>query len=169
MIDALLSLAQLSRAELRWEVVDLTAMAELSARGCREEAPYRPADIDIQPGMTAHGDPRLLQLVLDNLIGNAWKFTARAARARIEVRADVGLEGETAYSVRDNGVGFDTAYAHNLFGAFQRLHPQSEFAGSGIGLANVRRIISRHSGRVWAHSHPGEGAAFYFTLGNGPA
>jgi PAS domain S-box-containing protein len=169
MIDALLSLAQLSRAELRWEVVDLTAMAELSARVCREVAPARPADIDIQPGMTAHGDPRLLQLVLDNLIGNAWKFTARAARARIEVRADVGLEGETAYSVRDNGVGFDTAYAHNLFGAFQRLHPQSEFAGTGIGLANVRRIVSRHSGRVWAHSHPGEGAAFYFTLGSGPA
>jgi len=169
MIDALLSLAQLSRAELRWEAVDLTAMAELSARGCREAAPARAADFDIQPGMTAHGDPRLLQLVLDNLIGNAWKFTTRTARARIEVRADAGLEGETAYSVRDNGVGFETAYAHNLFGAFQRLHPQSEFAGSGIGLANVRRIISRHSGRVWAHSHPGEGAAFYFTLGSGPA
>jgi PAS domain S-box-containing protein len=169
MIDALLSLAQLSRAELRWEVVDLTAMAELSARGCREEAPARLADIDIQPGMTAHGDPRLLQLVLDNLIGNAWKFTERTGRARIKVRADAGLEGETAFSVRDNGVGFETAYAHNLFGAFQRLHPQSEFAGSGIGLANVRRIISRHSGRVWAHSHPGEGAIFYFTLGSGPA
>ena len=169
MIDALLSLAQLSRAELRWEAVDLTAMAELSARGCREEAPARLADIDIQRGMTAHGDPRLLQLVLDNLIGNAWKFTARTARARIEVRADTALDGETAYSVRDNGVGFETAYAHNLFGAFQRLHPQSEFAGSGIGLANVRRIISRHSGRVWAHSHPGEGAVFYFTLGSGPA
>jgi PAS domain S-box-containing protein len=169
MIDALLSLAQLSRAELRWERVDLTEMAELSARGCREEAPARDADFDIQPGMTAHGDPRLLQLVLDNLIGNAWKFTARAERARIEVRADVGLEAETIYSVRDNGVGFETAYAHNLFGAFQRLHPASEFPGSGIGLANVRRIISRHSGRVWAHSHPGEGATFYFTLGSEPA
>lgn len=169
MIDALLSLAQLSRAELRWEFVDLTAMAELSARTCREEAPARSADIEIQPGMTAHGDPRLLQLVLDNLIGNAWKFTARSPRARIEVRADAGLEGEMAYSVRDNGVGFETAYAQNLFGAFQRLHPASEFPGSGIGLANVRRIISRHSGRVWAHSHPGEGAVFYFTLGNGPA
>lgn len=169
MIDALLSLAQLSRAELRWEIVDLSAMAELSARGCREEAPARDADIDVQPGMTAHGDPRLLQLVLDNLIGNAWKFTARAGRARIEVRADAGPEGETIYSVRDNGVGFETAYAHNLFGAFQRLHPQSEFAGSGIGLANVRRIISRHSGRVWAHSHPGEGAVFHFTLGSEPA
>ena len=169
MIDALLSLAQLSRAELRWEVVDLSAMAELSARGCREEAPARQADIEIQPGLTAHGDPRLLQLVLDNLIGNAWKFTARAERARIQVRADAGLAGETIYSVRDNGVGFETAYAQNLFGAFQRLHPQSEFAGSGIGLANVRRIIFRHSGRVWAHSHPGDGAVFHFTLGAEPA
>jgi PAS domain S-box-containing protein len=169
MIDALLSLAQLSRAELLWETVDLSAMAELALRGCFEEAPTREADFSVQPGMTAHGDPRLLQLVLDNLIGNAWKFTGRARRARIEVRADEDQDGQTVYSVRDNGVGFETAYAHNLFGAFQRLHPASEFPGSGIGLANVRRIISRHSGRIWAHSHPGEGAVFYFTLGNRPA
>jgi light-regulated signal transduction histidine kinase (bacteriophytochrome) len=121
--------------------------------------------------MTAHGDPRLLQLVMDNLIGNAWKFTARAGRARIAVRAEPGAgpEGETVYSVRDNGVGFETAYAQNLFGAFQRLHPASEFPGTGIGLANVRRIISRHAGRTWAHSRPGEGAVFCFTLGNEPA
>lgn len=169
MIDALLSLAQLSRAELRWEAVDLSAMAELAVRGCRDEAPTREAEVCIQPGMTAHGDPRLLQLVLDNLIGNAWKFSGRVPRPRIEVRADADQDGQTVYSVRDNGVGFDTAYAHNLFGAFQRLHPASEFPGSGIGLANVRRIISRHSGRVWAHSRPGEGAIFYFTLGSGPA
>jgi len=169
MIDALLSLAQLSRAELRWETVDLSAMAELAVRGCREEAPTREADVSVQPGMTAHGDPRLLQLVLDNLIGNAWKFSGRAPRARIEVRADADQDGQTVYSVRDNGVGFETAYANNLFGAFQRLHPVSEFPGSGIGLANVRRIISRHSGRVWAHAHPGEGAVFYFTLGCEPA
>jgi PAS domain S-box-containing protein len=169
MIDALLSLAQLSRAELLWETVDLSSMAELALRGCLEEAPTREADVVVQPGMTAHGDPRLLQLVLDNLIGNAWKFTGRARRARIEVRADADPDGQTVYSVRDNGVGFETAYAHNLFGAFQRLHPASEFPGSGIGLANVRRIISRHSGHVWAHSHPGEGAVFYFTLGSGPA
>lgn len=169
MIDALLSLAQLSRAELLWETVDLSAMAELAARGCLEEAPTREADVTVQPGMTAHGDPRLLQLVLDNLIGNAWKFSGRARRATIEVRADADQDGQTVYSVRDNGVGFETAYAHNLFGAFQRLHPASEFPGSGIGLANVRRIISRHSGQVWAHSHPGEGAVFYFTLGGQPA
>ena len=169
MIDALLSLAQLSRAELRWDAVDLSAMAELSVRGCRDEAPSREAEIAVQPGMTAHGDPRLLQLVLDNLIGNAWKFTGRVPRAKIEVRADADQEGQMVYSVRDNGVGFEAAYAHNLFGAFQRLHPRSEFPGTGIGLANVRRIISRHSGRVWAHAHPGEGAAFYFTLGCEPA
>lgn len=165
MIDALLSLAQLSRAELRWETVDLSAMAELAVRGCREEAPGREADISIQPGMTAQGDPRLLQLVLDNLIGNAWKFTGQTPRAKIEIAADPGQDGRTVYWVRDNGVGFDTAYAHNLFGAFQRLHPASGFPGTGIGLANVRRIIARHSGRVWAQSHPSEGAVFYFTLG----
>ncbi len=169
MIDALLSLAQLSRAELRWESVDLATLARAAAQACREQAPGRAVDIRIQAGLSAYGDPRLLQLVLDNLIGNAWKFTAQADRAEISIEADSGPEGETVFSVRDNGVGFDMAYAHNLFGAFQRLHPLSEFPGSGIGLANVRRIISRHSGRVWAHSRPGLGASFYFTLGEEPA
>jgi len=169
MIDALLSLAQLSRAELRWEIVDLSAMALATAQGCREQEPQRQAEIVIQPGLAAYGDPRLLQLVLDNLIGNAWKFTARSPLAQISVLVEQGPEGETVYCVRDNGVGFEPAYAHNLFGAFQRLHPGSEFPGSGIGLANVRRIISRHSGRIWAQARPGEGASFYFTLGDEPA
>lgn len=169
MIDALLSLAQLSRTELRWEEVDLSAMAHAAARACRESEPARDAQVRIQPGMRARGDPRLLQLVLDNLVGNAWKFTARSTRAEIAVASETGPEGEATYCVRDNGVGFDPAYASNLFGAFQRLHAQSEFAGSGIGLANVRRIIARHAGRVWADSKPGEGAAFYFTLGSEPA
>ena len=169
MIDALLSLAQLSRAELRWESVDLSAMARAAAQTCREHAPPREADIFIQEGMAAHGDPRLLQLVLDNLLANAWKFTAHAVRTEISVQTIDGPEGETVFCVIDNGVGFEMAYARNLFGAFQRLHPQSEFPGSGIGLANVRRIISRHSGRIWAHSRPGEGASFYFALGDEPA
>jgi PAS domain S-box-containing protein len=169
MIDALLSLAQLSRAELRWEPVDLSAMARATVQGCREQEPGREADIEIQPGMMAHGDPRLLQLVMDNLVGNAWKFTARATRAEISVRAQPEADGTMVYSVRDNGVGFDIAYAHNLFGAFQRLHPGSEYPGSGIGLANVRRIVARHSGRIWAESSPGEGSTFYFTLGTEPA
>src|SRR5205085_6915631 len=121
--------------------------------------------IEIQPGMTARGDPRLLQLVFDNLIANAWKFTGDTRHAMITVCAQPGPEGETIYEVRDNGVGFDMAYAGHLFGAFQRLHRAGEFPGSGIGLANVRRIVTRHGGRVWAHSRPGEGAAFFFTLG----
>jgi PAS domain S-box-containing protein len=169
MIDALLSLAQLSRAELRWEPVDLSALAEAAAQGCREQAPGRQATFRIQPGLLVQGDPRLLALVMDNLLGNAWKFTAGQPRAEIEVGCETGPEGETIYFVRDNGVGFDMAYARNLFSAFQRLHPPTEFEGSGIGLANVRRIVSRHSGRVWAHSRPGQGATFYFTLGSEPA
>lgn len=169
MIDALLSLAQLSRAELRWESVDLSAMARTALQTCCENTAARETDFYVQEGMAAQGDPRLLQLVLDNLLANAWKFTALAARTEIAVEAIEGPEGETVFCVRDNGVGFEMAYARNLFGAFQRLHPQSEFPGSGIGLANVRRIISRHSGRIWAHSRPGEGASFYFTLGDEPA
>ena len=169
MIDALLSLAQVSRTELRWEAVDLSALAESAAQSCHEQAPGQKAAYAVQPGLRVHGDPRLLALVMDNLLGNAWKFTAGQPRPRIEVGSQQGPEGETIYFVRDNGVGFDMAYANNLFGAFQRLHPQSEFVGSGIGLANVRRIISRHTGRIWAHSQPGRGATFYFTLGSEPA
>ena len=169
MIDALLSLAQLSRTELRWEPVDLSALAEAAAQGCREQAPDRQVACRIQPGLLVHGDPRLLALVMDNLLGNAWKFTSGQPRPEIEVGCEAGPEGENIYFVRDNGVGFDMAYARNLFSAFQRLHPPSEFEGSGIGLANVRRIVSRHSGRVWAHSRPGQGASFYFTLGSEPA
>ncbi len=169
MIDALLSLAQLSRAELRWESVDLSVMARVALQTCTENTAARKTHFYVQDGMAAHGDPRLLQLVLENLLSNAWKFTSLAAHTEIAVEAIEGPEGETVFCVRDNGVGFEMAYARNLFGAFQRLHPQSEFPGSGIGLANVRRIISRHSGRVWAHSRPGEGASFYFTLGEEPA
>ena len=169
MIDALLSLAQLTRTELRWEQADLTALAYAAAQACREQAPGRDVACTVQPGLLVHGDPRLLALVMDNLLGNAWKFTAGQQRAAIEVGSLPGPEGETVYFVRDNGVGFDMAYANNLFGAFQRLHRQSEFGGSGIGLANVRRIISRHTGRIWAHSQPGRGATFYFTLGAEPA
>ncbi len=169
MIDALLSLAQQSRTELRWEHVDLSAMAHAAAQACREHTPERAVDIRIQDGLTARGDPRLLRLVLDNLLTNAWKFTEQAARTRIVFDAIEGADGEVVFRVTDNGVGFDMAYVHKLFGAFQRLHAESEFPGTGIGLANVRRILARHSGRVWAHSRPGEGASFYFTLGAEPA
>lgn len=169
MIDALLSLASLSRAELRWEIVDISAQARAAVQACRQQSPAHDAEVTVQDGLIARGDPRLLQLVLDNLIGNAWKFSEKTARAVISFGAIPGPEGETIYEVHDNGVGFDSTYAHNLFGAFQRLHAQGDFPGWGIGLANVRRIITRHSGRVWAHSRPGEGATFYFTLGDQPA
>jgi PAS domain S-box-containing protein len=169
MIDALLSLAQVTRTQLRWEPVDLTALAETAAQACREQSPGHDVACTVQPGLLVHGDPRLLALVMDNLLGNAWKFTAGQPRPEIEVGSQPGPEGETIFFVRDNGVGFDMAYANNLFGAFQRLHSQSEFGGSGIGLANVRRIVSRHTGRIWAHSQPDRGATFYFTLGTEPA
>ena len=117
----------------------------------------------VQEGAVVRGDPNLLQIALGNLLDNAWKFTGAAAHPRIEFGAAVE-GGETACWIRDNGVGFDMAYAGKLFGAFQRLHTTEEFPGTGIGLATVKRIISRHGGRVWAEGKTGEGATFHFTL-----
>jgi len=114
--------------------------------------------------MQVHGDPSLMQLVAENLLGNAWKFTSRCPDARIEVGALVSPQGERTFFVRDNGAGFDMAYAGKLFSAFQRLHSSAEFDGTGIGLAIVQRIIQRHGGRVWAEAAPGRGATFRFTL-----
>ncbi|MEO7643031.1 MAG: ATP-binding protein, partial [Ramlibacter sp.] len=169
MIDALLSLARLSRAELRWERVDLGAMARTALEDLRQREPQGDAVLTVQDGLVVEGDPRLLQLVADNLVGNAWKFSAHQACRTITVGLHPAGDGEKIYFVRDNGVGFDMAHAANLFGAFQRLHSQAEFPGTGVGLANVRRITSRHSGRIWAESQPGQGATFYFTLGEAPA
>lgn len=169
LIDALLSLAQVSRSSLRWEVVDLSALATGLLAGCQERAPGRAARFQVEPGLTAQGDARLLKQVLDNLLGNAWKFTAGQACAQITLDHETSPAGETVYVVRDNGAGFDMAHAARLFGAFERLHPQSEFAGTGIGLATVARIVARHGGRIWAESAPGQGARFYFVLGTQPA
>lgn len=169
MIDALLSLARLSKGELRWEPVDLGAMARAVLEDLRLREPQSEAVLTVQGGLLVQGDPRLLQLVIDNLVGNAWKFSAQQACRTITVGLQQAGDGERVYFVRDNGVGFDMAHAANLFGAFQRLHTQAEFAGTGVGLANVRRITSRHSGRIWAESQPGQGATFYFTLGDEPA
>lgn len=165
LIDALLSLAQISRTSLRWESVDLSALAHSLLASCQEREAGRLARCHIEPGLQAHGDARLLKQVLDNLLGNAWKFTAGQACAEITLDHETSPSGETVYVVRDNGAGFDMTHAARLFGAFERLHPQSEFAGTGIGLATVERIVARHGGRIWAESAPGQGARFYFTLG----
>ena len=169
LIDALLSLAQVSRTSLRWETVDLSALAQKILEGYRERGPGRAALFDIQPELLAQGDARLLLQVLDNLLGNAWKFSSQQPQSLIAFRREQSAGGEAVYVVRDNGVGFDMAYSEKLFGAFERLHNVAEFAGTGIGLATVHRIITRHGGRVWAESAPGHGAAFYFTLGDAPA
>lgn len=168
LIDALLSLAQVSRTSLRWDTVDLSGMALRILDGYREAEPTRSVLADIEPGLTAHGDSRLLQQVLDNLLGNAWKFSSQQPQALISFRREIDEENGVVYVVQDNGAGFDMAYSERLFGAFQRLHTVSEFSGTGIGLATVHRIVTRHGGRVWATSAPGHGAAFYFTLGDLP-
>ena len=166
LIDALLSLAQVSRTSLRWEDVDLSALAETVLSGYREREPGRVAQLAIQAGMVVHGDPSLLRQVLDNLLGNAWKFSGQQPQTHIAFDRESGPNGEAKYVVRDKGAGFNMAYSEKLFGAFQRLHTESEFAGTGIGLATVQRIVTRHGGRIWAESTPGEGATFYFTLGS---
>ncbi|MHB1198786.1 MAG: PAS domain-containing sensor histidine kinase [Polaromonas sp.] len=165
LIDALLTLAQVSRASLLWEPVDLSALAEALLSSYREHEPARVTRWQVEAGLLAQGDPRLLKQVLDNLLGNAWKFSAGQSCTEITFSHEQGNDGDTVYFVRDNGAGFDMAYADKLFGTFQRLHTQDEFAGTGIGLATVQRIIVRHGGKIWGESAPGQGATFYFTLG----
>jgi PAS domain S-box-containing protein len=166
--DGLLSLANLSRTSLRSEPVDLAMLARAAMASCRERSPQRAADIEIAPALPARGDPRLLSQVIGNLIGNAWKFTARKERARIEIGITPGTDGSPVYFVRDNGAGFDMAYASRMFEAFQRMHSSAEFEGTGIGLAIVHRVVARHGGRIWAESAPHQGASFFFTLGQAP-
>ena len=163
LIDGLLSLSRVTRSELRRETVDLAELARNILAQLRRAAPGRNVETVIADDLLAEGDARLLRGLLENLLGNAWKFTGKQGAARIEVGlTDAG--GERAYFVRDNGAGFDMAYAAKLFGAFQRLHSASEFEGTGIGLATVQRIVHRHGGRVWAESAVGRGATFFFTL-----
>ena len=163
LIDGLLSLARLTRGELAREKLDLTKMAKTSAARLREANPERNVEVIIEEGLTASGDARLMLAVVDNLLGNAWKFTGKVTAARIEVGRTT-QDGTSTFFVRDDGAGFDQSYVHKLFGAFQRLHAVTEFDGSGIGLATVQRIIRRHGGRVWAEGAVGAGATFYFTL-----
>jgi PAS domain S-box-containing protein len=161
LIESLLSLARVVRAPLGYGPVDLSAMARESLENLQVQQPERVVAVRIQEALEVQGDARLLRLVMENLLGNAWKFTSRTQGALIEVGK---LDNSRVFFVRDNGVGFDMAYAGKLFGAFQRLHTEAEFPGTGIGLATVRRIVARHQGRVWAESHPGLGTSFFFDL-----
>ncbi len=166
LIDDILKLSRITRVEMTREKVDLGAVARMIMRQLKESSPGRHVEFVTMDGLWAMGDPRLLHVVMENLLGNAWKFTSRHESAMIEVGRE-SKEGETVYFVRDNGAGFDMAYADRLFTPFQRLHSGEDYPGTGIGLSIVRRIIQCHSGKTWAEGEPGKGAAFYFTLGGG--
>ncbi len=163
LINGLLNLSRLSRKELRREEVDLSAMASAIAAALQRSEPERQADFAIFPGIKAYGDRVLLQSVLQNLLDNAWKFTGKHERARIEFGV-TEQKGKKAYFVRDDGAGFDMKYVDKLFGTFQRLHRVDEFPGNGIGLAIIQRIVHHHGGQVWAEGEVEKGATFYFTL-----
>jgi light-regulated signal transduction histidine kinase (bacteriophytochrome) len=163
LIDDLLGLSRVTRTEMHRAEVDLSKMTHSVASVLRTAEPGRKVVVSIESGLLANGDSKLLQIVLENLLGNAWKYSSKKPSATIEF-GRTEFNGETAFFVRDNGAGFDMAYSGKLFGAFQRLHPASEFEGTGIGLATVQRIINRHGGRVWAEAAVNQGATFYFTL-----
>jgi PAS domain S-box-containing protein len=163
LIEDLLKLSRITRSDMRKEPLDLTVLVQSIAEEFRGSEPKRKATFLIQDRLKAEGDPRLLRIALENLLGNAWKFTSKHPKATIEF-GQIEQEGRPVYFVRDDGAGFDMTYAAKLFGAFQRLHSQSEFEGTGIGLATVQRIIYRHGGKVWAEGAVEKGATFYFTL-----
>ena len=163
MIDELLQMSRVARGEPHRETVDLTSLARQITAGLTRESPERHVEFLIADGMTAQADPLLVQVVLEHLLSNAWRFTSTRRRARIEV-GEARRGGQREFYVRDNGVGFDMAYAGQLFKPFQRLHRPEEFPGSGMGMAIAQRIITRHGGRIWASAQPDHGATFSFTL-----
>ena len=163
LIEDLLNLSRIGRSELTARPISLSQIAAEAAAAIRERHPTREVELEIAPGMEVSADPRLLRIALENLLSNAWKYSSRTPQARVAVGMQAGDQGQV-YFVRDNGVGFDMKYADKLFVPFQRLHPESEFPGSGIGLVTVQRIVARHGGRIWADAKPDEGATFYFTM-----
>jgi light-regulated signal transduction histidine kinase (bacteriophytochrome) len=163
LIDALLELSRISRSPLGRHAVDISAVALAVVDELRRRDVTRKLGATIDPGLAAEADGRLVRIIFDNLLGNAWKFTAKVDQPHVHIGSE-RRDGETVYFVRDNGAGFDMTYVDRLFTPFQRLHSDLEYAGTGIGLATVKRIVERHGGRIWAESTPGQGAGFYFTL-----
>jgi hypothetical protein len=163
LIDDLLKLSRITRVEMEKADVDLSLVARSIAQELKRRGPNRQVEFIVEEGARAVGDARLLKTAMENLLGNAWKYTARREKARVEFGA-MKKDGEQVFFVRDDGAGFDMAYAHKLFDAFQRLHSDEQFEGTGIGLSIVQRIIHRHGGRVWAEGAIDQGATFYFTL-----
>ena len=163
MIDALLAMARLGSQPLTQQPVNLSQLAAFIVEDLRRGAPEREIQFDIEPAMVTQGDPTLLRQLLENLLGNAWKYTQRQHEPRVRFGHE-SVDGARVFVVRDNGAGFDMRSVDRLFGLFQRLHSASEFPGTGVGLASVRRIVARHGGRIWAEAEPGRGAAFFFTL-----
>jgi light-regulated signal transduction histidine kinase (bacteriophytochrome) len=167
LIDALLGLARVTRTELRPQSVDLSAMARAAVAQLAASEPERSVDVVIEGNLWAELDPGLARVIADNLLGNAWKFTSKAASARIEF-GTAEANGVQCFFVRDNGAGFDMDFAKKLFAPFQRLHTVAEFPGTGVGLATVQRIVSRHGGRIWAEASVNRGATFSFTVPSRP-
>jgi signal transduction histidine kinase len=165
LIDDLLALSRVTRSNFSREPVDLSALAAAVAGHLERTQPQRRVEWVIAGGLSAQGDPRLLRIALENLLGNAWKFTGKCNAARIEVGVRRAADGQPEFFVADNGAGFDPAYSAKLFGVFQRLHNVEEFEGTGIGLATVQRIVHRHGGAIHAHGEVDKGASFHFTLG----
>ena len=163
MIDSLLALSRLQSQPIKRQPVDLSQMTRYVLEDLRSNEPEREADIHIEPGLVIHGDPTLMRIAIENLVGNAWKYSSQSPTTRIELRREM-LAGTPTFVIADHGAGFDMRFADRLFGVFQRLHSAKDFQGTGIGLASVRRIIRRHGGDIWAESEVGKGARFYFTL-----
>jgi light-regulated signal transduction histidine kinase (bacteriophytochrome) len=164
LIDDMLKLSRLSRAEMHVEEVNLSELVTFIAGELKNNQPDRQVEITIAPDVVAKGDRSLLQILLTNLLENAWKFTGKCSQSQIEFGVSQ-QDGNPAYFIKDNGAGFSMAHAGKLFQPFQRLHTNRDYPGSGIGLATVQRIINRHGGRIWAEAEVGKGATFHFSLG----
>ncbi len=163
MIDSLLALSRLQSQPIKRQPVDLSQLARYVLEDLRSNEPEREAEIHIEPGLVIQGDPTLMRIAIENLVGNAWKYSSQSEKTRIELRRET-LAGIPTFVIADAGAGFDMRFADRLFGVFQRLHSAKDFQGTGVGLASVRRIIRRHGGDIWAESEVGKGARFYFTL-----